>query len=195
MSTDYAAIRQRLESMMTARNVTVESVQVSSRPDGLATDFDKSATHVRFTVKRNGHAIHSGYYSAGSAHSLPESAEEFSRRAKHVQAGPMTVLEAFKLSQRLRNGQKGMTVYEHDTLMPIIRAVQASWLPLPVDVIQSLLMDATGESFEEWCGNLGYDTDSRKALATWEACRESDRVCRGIFGAAFDEACDIAREF
>lgn len=44
--------------------------------------------------------------------------------------------------------------------------------PTVDEVLYCLASDAqsTDESFEDWCGNLGYDSDSRKALATYEAC-------------------------
>lgn len=38
-------------------------------------------------------------------------------------------------------------------------------------------LDASGQSFEEWAGNYGYDTDSRKAEDIYRACqRASDGV-------------------
>lgn len=42
-------------------------------------------------------------------------------------------------------------------------------------VLYSLVMDASAcdESFEDWCSNFGYDTDSRKALETYLSCQES----------------------
>ena len=58
-------------------------------------------------------------------------------------------------------------------------AKRMSWdnAPRPVaptagSVLYSLLLDASGadENFHDWCANYGYDTDSRKALATYEAC-------------------------
>lgn len=58
-------------------------------------------------------------------------------------------------------------------------AKRMSWdnAPRPVaptagSVLYSLLLDASGadENFFDWCSNYGYDTDSRKALATYEAC-------------------------
>ena len=58
-------------------------------------------------------------------------------------------------------------------------AKRTSWdnAPRPVaptagSVLYSLLLDASGadENFYDWCDNYGYDTDSRKALATYEAC-------------------------
>lgn len=44
--------------------------------------------------------------------------------------------------------------------------------PTAASVLYSLLQDASGadENFYDWCANYGYDTDSRKALATYEAC-------------------------
>lgn len=40
----------------------------------------------------------------------------------------------------------------------------------PDSVLDSLVRDATVEPFEQWCDEYGYDHDSRKAYATWEAC-------------------------
>lgn len=52
-------------------------------------------------------------------------------------------------------------------------------------VLHSLVMDASAcdESFEDWCSNYGYDTDSRKALETYLKCQESTNKLRkaGIF--------------
>ena len=44
--------------------------------------------------------------------------------------------------------------------------------PTAASVLYSLLLDASGadENFYDWCADYGYDTDSRKALATYEAC-------------------------
>lgn len=43
------------------------------------------------------------------------------------------------------------------------------------DVLHSLIMDseAMNISFDEWCDNFGYDTDSRGALKTYLACQEN----------------------
>ena len=46
--------------------------------------------------------------------------------------------------------------------------------PRAADVLSSLVSDASSvhESFEDWCANYGYDTDSRKAERTYKACQE-----------------------
>lgn len=45
--------------------------------------------------------------------------------------------------------------------------------PVLDDVLYSLVSDsdATEMSFSEWCSNHGYDSDSRKAMAIYEACQ------------------------
>lgn len=51
------------------------------------------------------------------------------------------------------------------------------WIKPPTikDVMYSLVMDsdAIEYSFSEWCDNLGYDNDSIKAKAIYEACTEN----------------------
>jgi hypothetical protein len=44
--------------------------------------------------------------------------------------------------------------------------------PKLIDLFDSLRSDAScaGGSFDDFCGDLGYDSDSRRALATYEAC-------------------------
>lgn len=46
--------------------------------------------------------------------------------------------------------------------------------PTADDVAESLELDAIALDmpFEEWAADLGYDSDSRRALATYEACRK-----------------------
>lgn len=43
------------------------------------------------------------------------------------------------------------------------------------DIFYSMVMDRTrGETFSEWCSNIGYDEDSRKAFDTYHACQEAE---------------------
>lgn len=61
--------------------------------------------------------------------------------------------------------------------------------PLPppalLDVLYSLVSDSDADenSFEDWCSNYGYDTDSRWAEATYNACREIGTKLRRMLGA------------
>jgi hypothetical protein len=47
--------------------------------------------------------------------------------------------------------------------------------PTLADVLSCLLMDsiAIGYSFDQFCSEFGYDTDSRKAYDTYNACRDA----------------------
>lgn len=55
--------------------------------------------------------------------------------------------------------------------------------PVAAGPLASLLMDADSadENFHDWCGSLGYDTDSRKALETYEACCSIRADLRAFF--------------
>lgn len=53
--------------------------------------------------------------------------------------------------------------------------------PHPADVLHSLILDssAVGQSFESWCDEYGYDSDSRKAEATYRECQQNaDKLAR-----------------
>lgn len=64
--------------------------------------------------------------------------------------------------------------------------VVQQWLIVPTaaDVLYSLLIDAQcgSETFEYFCSNCGYDTDSRKALETYLACQEMSVKLRKLGG-------------
>ena len=63
------------------------------------------------------------------------------------------------------------------------------------EVIYALLNDSYAGSirFEDFCSEFGYDTDSRRAFATWEACK----VTREKLGKLFspDEIAEFEVEF
>ena len=56
--------------------------------------------------------------------------------------------------------------------------------PNIADVLMSLQSDARfGEqSFEDFCGDVGYDTDSRAAYQTWRQCGEISRLLISLLG-------------
>lgn len=60
--------------------------------------------------------------------------------------------------------------------------------PTAADVLYCVISDANaGElSFEEFCADLGYDTDSRKAEQVWLSCREMVRPVREFLGPHFE---------
>lgn len=68
--------------------------------------------------------------------------------------------------------------------------------PHAASVLYSLILDsaAAGQSFADWCADFGYETDSRKAFATYEACQISADKLRKIFNSAQIEELRAALE-
>ena len=61
--------------------------------------------------------------------------------------------------------------------------------PTAKEVLECLVSDAHGvdESFEDWCGEFGYDTDSRKAEKTYKACKKSTQKLMQFMAVTIDE--------
>ena len=60
------------------------------------------------------------------------------------------------------------------------------------EIVYCTLMDYTEENFQDWCDNFGYDTDSRKALATYLECQENYVRLRKALGQGFNEVRELA---
>lgn len=70
--------------------------------------------------------------------------------------------------------------------------------PHAADVLQSLILDssAVGQSFDSWCNEFGYDSDSRKAEATYRACQESaDKLARVLDHKARKELAELLQDY
>ena len=68
--------------------------------------------------------------------------------------------------------------------------------PCMWDVLSCLFSDAesAGESFESWASDLGYDTDSRKAEATYKACQSIAKRLHALFGDDFETFRELSRD-
>jgi hypothetical protein len=70
--------------------------------------------------------------------------------------------------------------------------------PSLVAVLACLMSDASaGElgSFEDFCGEFGYDTDSRRAESAYNACRDAAAAMRRMLGEHFETAAELARAY
>lgn len=70
--------------------------------------------------------------------------------------------------------------------------------PSPADVLQCLIFDAEAcdQSFESWCSEFDYDTDSRKALDTYEECQINGDKLRSIFTREqLDQFAELLRDY
>jgi hypothetical protein len=58
--------------------------------------------------------------------------------------------------------------------------------PCAADVLDCLALDAAGvgdgQSFEDWCSEYGYDTDSRKAEKTYTVCKKQAEELKAFLG-------------
>jgi hypothetical protein len=79
----------------------------------------------------------------------------------------------------LRRGKARLTVY-------FSQGSAHTKPPTAMDVLGCLASDASGaeESFEEWCSNLGEDTDSRKAKKTYDVVRKQTEKLKNFLGGA-----------
>lgn len=63
------------------------------------------------------------------------------------------------------------------------------------EVVYALLNDSYAGSliFDDFCSEFGYDTDSRRAFATWEDCERHARKLRVLFSP--EEIAELEVEF
>ncbi len=83
----------------------------------------------------------------------------------------------------LRSGKSRLTV-------PFSMGSGLSRAPELADVLDCMASDSSGvenaKSFEDWCAEYGYDTDSRKAERTFKICeREAENLKRFLGESAY----------
>lgn len=102
--------------------------------------------------------------------------DDWSRTASH-----------WKVTLRWREGDQ-----RRQLTVPFSQGSAISREPTAEDVLDCLASDAASveqaRSFEDWCGDLGYDSDSRRAERTFKACEASARRLRQFLGASLYEA-------
>lgn len=121
-------------------------IMISSTHIGLTT-WDDSKTlydEWRITLSYNNQTLETSYRS-GIGHRVPK-------------------------KQMFGTKQRGIT-----TEMAAKKGLLVPVNPKVEDVLACLFCDASlaNETFEDWCLNYGYDTDSRKALDTYLQCQKS----------------------
>ena len=70
--------------------------------------------------------------------------------------------------------------------------------PTAASVLHSLILDysACEQSFESWCGDFGYDTDSRKAFGIYGACQKNaDKLNRVIPRALREKLAELLQDY
>jgi len=83
----------------------------------------------------------------------------------------------------LRRGRSRMTVYFSQGPAAVEEPRVASVLSCLADDASSV---ENAQSFEEWCRELGYDTDSRKAERTWKLIWSQVLRLKSFLGDAYE---------
>jgi hypothetical protein len=70
--------------------------------------------------------------------------------------------------------------HRHKLYMDVLVQVSKPVTPKFDSILACLVQDAVGsaQTFDDWCFDYGYDTDSRKALDTYMACQETAKKLR-----------------
>lgn len=68
--------------------------------------------------------------------------------------------------------------------------------PDAAGVLECLLSDAqsAGDGFDEFCANMGYDSDSRKAERIYKACEKTHERLSVLFGEDYQKFIDAERD-
>ena len=96
----------------------------------------------------------------------------------------MTDFEGNHFKVTLRMSGRSMTVH-------FSQGYGINGEPTAASVLECLLSDASGfdnsRSFEEWCSEYGYDTDSRKAERIYKVVEAQNRKLRTLLGEHYEE--------
>lgn len=98
--------------------------------------------------------------------------------------------------QRSANGYRVCLKYQGRSIaVDFWQGVGISEEPTAAGVLDCLLSDATAEGmvFGEWCGEYGYDTDSRTAHRTYRQCLRIARKLRELLGEDYGAFADADR--
>jgi hypothetical protein len=142
------------------------------------TEFKGEWQHFKWDLKINGHSFE---YRTGLGHLKTNKTRKGTPLSDLVRLDNLTQGQKIELTKKPYAMQY---VYELDGITDIY-AVK----PKLEDVLESLLLDAScsNESFEDFCSNCGYDTDSRRALDNYLKCQENGVKLRKALGAQYSE--------
>lgn len=153
--------------------LTMEAIQIPARTDANE-DWHKGATHWHVTLRSDTGQM-TVQYSMGSAHrrfvTKPRFGSGWTPGANSDPARGARVPQGY-----------GRTVHEAHLLAECTEPIP----PTLRDVLSCLRSDAQtvehGQTFEEWCEDLGYDTDSRRAHRSYGECIQSRHRLMSMIG-------------
>ena len=170
-------------AIISGLGLTVESVFVPFSQSRNKAEKNPSLNW-RVTVKHNGRAILETDYSAGSGHcpAYNASVREMGGRNSLMRDGAIRWECERGFAARAFDNAGSPSGYVVREMNPKNRHPLQ---PDSLDVLASLAMDSDvidAGGFESWASNLGYDTDSRKAEAIYQACLDIALKLRAALG-------------
>jgi hypothetical protein len=181
----YAMAQQELSQAIQDLGLTVDSVFVpwsksrnAKQPtkdryavvgrDTRVTHPEDRSLNWQVTLKQDGRKVITTDYSAGIAHCPSYQAHKpgTCRWTNDAVADLITETETGKTARK--HGLTGAPI-----------------LPSSADVVYSLVSDASvldNSGFDQWCGDYGYDPDSRKAETIYRACLDIALALRAAIG-------------
>jgi len=190
---DYEIAREDLSALMVRERLDVVSTFVpfsQSRNKG-----GWPSLNWRVTLQRQGRDANTGER-AGPVHQLIET--DYMAGSAHCPAHKAKAREGALPREAARDKAHNVAT-ECETGRKHMRVVFSQGpaiLPDDVDVFSALLLDSDAldaGGFEDWAADYGYDTDSRAAEATYQACLETALKLRASLGEKLlTEARDLA---
>lgn len=164
-------IESTVNAILEAANITYSAVHrgLKANPFGEKTGYSMDRWSCEFTNASKPNEPEEFDYFTGLGHRAPAKAHTKSRAAMYFQG-------------LTENDKKGLTSYGKRYLAKV-EELRKPVTPCAAGVLHSLILDSSAceQSFESWCNDLGYDSDSRKAYATYEACQKNaDKLARVI---------------
>jgi hypothetical protein len=175
-TTDYKGATKRLSAMLADKNLQMFCTPIPSR--GGDDGWSQQAAHLHVTLVYPklsathvcAYSVESGIWSNPDNHKNP-------------------VLKA-----AIKKAGRGWINLHANALL--MANAKAAYRPEPLDVVVGLLMDAnySGVTFDSWCHELGYNTDSRRAFAIYEESQKAYDFVVKLFGVQLEEALSYASQ-
>jgi len=176
-------IETNVHNILRAANVNAKSVYLGLRNDALGGNRPMDAWIVTFHNETSKRTEDFDFFTGIGLRAKPSEIDK--RNARFDLPG----LTARDLTERTIYGKRYYAKLE------TLRKPSA---PEPASVLHSLLLDsaACDQSFSNWCADLGYDEDSRKAYATYEACQKNaDKLARVLDSKTRDALRDALQAY
>ena len=147
-------------------------------------DEKHESFNYRVTLKRAGKSVFTTDYSMGIAHSPNYKQRCTNRKQSHDMAEI--------ISAEIEHGYEfsmapwGIKPHKKALILPDLASVVGC---LATD---SYVLDAG--SFEDWCSDLGFDSDSIKAKGIYDACIQTALQMRQVFGDDLPELMELSYE-